>query len=138
MKKHSFRDRGIRPRGSPEIAYDPFILVQMLEEQQQSREGSKKRRERVANVFNFILKIAMEILPPKQRELFYSIWGKHGGKMSKGVMEYSRKKGQSHYSNYNSTYKSFESLRRYLDKSGYTDHILSYLRGEDDDEGIFE
>lgn len=129
----SFRDYGIRPKGSPEISYDPFILVQMLADQQPGTKISKQRQERVAKVFNFLMKTALEILPPKQRKVFYSVWVRSEGKLNKGVMEFSRKTRQSHFTNYNNFYKACTSLRNYLEKTGHTDHIIAYLKGQDND-----
>lgn len=137
MNGRTFRDYGIRPKGSPEISYDPFILVQMLESNQQGQRASRERKKRVAKVFSFLVKTALEILPPKQRKVFYSIWIRSEGKMSKGVMEFSRKTGRSHFTEYNNAYKSFQSLRKHLDEKGYTEHIIAYLKGGEDDEELF-
>lgn len=127
-----FRDYGIRPKGSPEISYDPFILSQMVAAAG-GHLSSKARKERVAKVFNFLLKTAIEVLPPKQREIFYSVWVRSGGRLSKGVMEFSRKTSKSHFTSYNNYYKAVNSLRVYLDRSGYSEHIVSYLKGYEDD-----
>ena len=56
--------------------------------------------------------------------------------MSKGVMEFSRRTNQSHYTNYNNAYKSFTSIQEYLKKTGYENLLLDYLRGgtEDDEQ----
>jgi len=138
VSARTFRDYGIRPKGSPEISYDPFILVQMLAASQQNGKASAERKKRVAKVFNFLVKTAMEILPPKQKEIFYSVWVRSEGKLSKGVMEFSRKRGKSHFTSYNNFYKAVNSLRTHLDKTGYTEHIVSYLKGGDEaDEDLF-
>jgi hypothetical protein len=128
-----FYDYGIRPRGSPELSYDPFIMSQMLATQGEQQLSSKVRKERVAKVFNFILKTALTILPPKQRKIFYSVWVRSEGKMNKGVMDFARKTGRSHYTFYNNLYKSQTSVRNYLDKTGYTDQIIKYLKGQIDE-----
>lgn len=131
MARVRFIDYRIRPKGSCEVAYDPFLIVSMAE--QAKRTGDKGRAKRVAKVYNFILKTALEILPPKQRKIFYSVWVHSGGKMSKGVMEFSRKTGQSHYTNYNNAYKSFSTIRKYLDENGYSEYLIEYLNGDDGD-----
>jgi len=56
--------------------------------------------------------------------------------MNKGIMEYSRKVRQSHYTNYNNYYKAVASLQSYLKKTGYDDHIIAYLNGEGDDDAL--
>jgi hypothetical protein len=132
MSEKRFRDYGIRPKGSPEISYDPFILSQMIAATA-STATSKARKERVAKVFNFLLKTALTILPPKQRKVFYSVWVRSDGKLNRGVMEFSRRTRQSHFTNYNNYYKSVASLRVYLDRSGYSEHIVAYLKGYEDD-----
>lgn len=126
------RDYGIRPKGSPEISYDPFILSQMTStESEDVTMSAKARKERVANVYNFLLKTALDILPPKQREIFYSVWARSGGQLSKGVMKFSRKVSKSHFTSYNNYYKAVASLRSHLDKTGYSEHIVLYLKGEE-------
>jgi hypothetical protein len=45
-------------------------------------------------------------------------------------MEYSRRIGRSHFTLYNSYYKAVNSLRTHLEKTGYAEHIISYLKGE--------
>lgn len=133
MPKAKFVDYRIRPKGSPEVAYDPFLIVAMHEQSQADAAVDKERAKRVVAVYNFIVKTALEILPPKQREIFYSVWVRSGGRLSKGVMEFSRKADRSHYTSYNSYYKAIKSVTAYLDKNGYTDHIISYLNGDIDD-----
>jgi hypothetical protein len=133
MARRKYYDFGIRPKGSPEFACDPFVLMQILEQHPDSDpEEHAERHRRAIEVFNFLVKTALTILPPKQREIFYSIWIRSGGKMSKGVMDYSRRIGQSHYSNYNSAYKAYSSLQSYLKRTGYDVYILEYLRGDRD------
>jgi len=126
-----FYDYGVRPKGSPEIAVDPVILESVAGVDR--RHGHSARRLRTAQVAAFIIRVAMEILPPKQRKVFYSVWGRSGGSMAKGIMEFSRRIGQSHYSNYNSAYKSYKSVQEYLKNSGYEELLLSYLSGRLDD-----
>lgn len=133
MSRHRFVDYKIRPKGSPEVAYDPFLIIQMFEAAQ--REEDKGRAARVIKVYNLILKIGLEILPPKQRKIFYSVWVRSNGKLSKGIMEFSRKTGQSHYTNYNNFYKAMNSITAYLDKAGYTDPLIEYLTNGGDEDG---
>lgn len=132
MARKKYKDFGIRPRGSPEIAVDPFILMQVLDEEAMSRneESCAARHARASEVFKFLVKTALKILPPKQREIFYSVWVRSGGKMNKGIMEFSRRTGRSHYTSYNNYYKSLNSLQSYLKRTGYDMHIIEYLRGE--------
>lgn len=132
MSQKRFRDYGIRPKGSPEISYDPFILSQMATSDNENNTlSAKARKERVANVYNFMLKTALDILPPKQREIFYSVWARSGGQLSKGVMKFSRKISKSHFTSYNNYYKAVASLRIHLDRTGYSEHIIMYLKGEE-------
>lgn len=132
MNRRRFRDYGIRPKGSPEVPFDPHILAQMVAVGD-GLKTSRARKERAAKVYRFLLKIAFNILPPKQRKVFYSVWVRSEGKLNKGVMEYSRKTRQSHFTNYNNYYKAVHSLRQYLDRSGYMDHLVNYLRGASDE-----
>lgn len=108
----------------------------MLADQQPGTKVSKARQERVAKIYNFLLKTALDILPKKQRKVFYSVWVRSEGKLNKGVMEFSRKTRQSHFTNYNNYYKSVSSLRKHLEKTGMTDHIIAYLRDGSHDEEI--
>jgi hypothetical protein len=127
-----FIDRGSRPKGSPEIACDPFILMQVLDSEAMNRneESCAARHARAAEVFKFLVKTALKILPPKQREIFYSVWVRSGGKMNKGIMEFSRRTGRSHYTSYNNFYKAINSLQAYLKRTGYDVHIIAYLQGD--------
>ena len=88
------------------------------------------RRDRVIEIYNFIIKKALEILPPKQRKVFYSVWVRSGGNKKKGIMEYSRRIGQSHSSNYNNINKSLISVQKWLQKSGYGNILIEYLNGK--------
>lgn len=128
MGRPKYRDMGIRPKGSPEIGFDPDILVQLCGADEADEGHNEERRKRTTAVFNFIVKIALKILPPKQRKIFYSVWVRSGGNLSKGVMEFSRKTRQSHYTNYNNIYKAVHSLKNYLAKSGYEKMIIDYLQ----------
>jgi hypothetical protein len=94
----------------------------------------KVRKERVAKVFNFIIKTAMTVLPPKQRRIFYSVWVRSEGKPSKGIMDLSRKTNSSHFTLYNNYYKSFNSIKNYLIKTGIEEQIIKYLKGSDHDD----
>jgi hypothetical protein len=129
VNRPKFRDYKIRPKGSPEVAYDPLLIIQMYA-QQKEEAGDPARGRRVVKIYNFILKVALEVLPPKQRKVFYSVWVRSNGKLNKGVMEYSRRTGQSHYTQYNNFYKAMNSVRIYLDRAGYSPYIIGYLRGE--------
>jgi hypothetical protein len=134
MGRAKYRDYGIRPKGSPEIACDPFVLMQVLAQEAEhidSAEGAT-RHARAIEVFNFLVKTAMSILPPKQREIFYSVWVRSGGRMNKGIMEFSRRTGGSHYTAYNNYYKAVASLQNYLVRTGYAVHIVEYLHGHID------
>ena len=130
-----FRDWGIRPKGSYEIAVDPCILMQVSARHARDKAASKARSVRASDVFKLIVKIALEILPPEQRRIFYSVWVRSGGRMNKGVMEYSRKIKKSHFTSYNNYYKALASIQDYLRKSGYEDQLIKYLGGMQHDEG---
>lgn len=132
MNRVKFRDYSIRPKGSPEVPYDPLILSHMILSRAQQQRDASVRRERVTKVHGFILKIALEILPKKQREIFYSVWVRSGGKLNLGIMEFSRRIKRSHFTAYNNYYKSLNSLKNYLERSGYMEHIIDYLKGRDD------
>ena len=129
-----FYDYGIRPKGSQEIAVDPVILASIAGAAR--RHGHSARRLRAAEVAAFIIRVALEILPPKQRKVFYSVWVRSGGNMAKGVMEFSRRTCQSHYSNYNNAYTAFKSVQDYLKQTGYEELLLSYLSGKLEDGDI--
>lgn len=135
--RFKYKDYGIRPKGSPEIAVDPFILMQVVQQGQESgnAEENAARHSRAVEVFNFLVKTALRILPPKQREIFYSVWVRSGGRMNKGIMEFSRRTGGSHYTAYNNYYKSVASLQNYLLRTGYSEHIVEYLQGHTDEIG---
>ena len=130
MRNKRWIDYKIRPKGSCEVAYDPFLIMTMRDEKM--RDHDPERAKRASRTFNFIIKIALKILPPKQREIFYSVWVRSGGKMSKGVMEFSRKNGKSHYTAYNNLYKAMSNLRIFLDRSGYGDQLIKYILGKSD------
>jgi hypothetical protein len=129
MIRRKYTDCGIRPKGSPEIAVDPDVLIRVVQNVREQSDASKKRQEKAAEVFNLIIKIALKILPPKQRQVFYSVWGRSGGRLNKGVMEFSRKRNRSHFTSYNNYYKAIASVQSYLSKTGYEKHILEYLNG---------
>ena len=132
MNRRRFRDYGIRPKGSPEVPFDPNVLAQMIAAQGDPK-VSRARKERVAKVYRFMLKVALTILPPEQRKIFYSVWVRSDGKLNKGVMEYSRKVRKSHFTSYNNYYKAVTSLRQHLEKTGYEKYLIEYLRGAKDD-----
>ena len=95
--------------------------------------GQHTRSHRVGEVFAFIIKKALTgVLPPKQRKIFYSVWVRSRGSMKHGIMELSRRTGQSHYTSYNNYYKAVHSIQVWLDKSGYAEHIIDYLNGGTD------
>ena len=131
MSRRKYRDYGIRPKGSPEIACDPLILMQVVQAGSEVANSAEvaARHARAVEVFNFLVKTALRILPPKQREIFYSVWVRSGGRMNKGIMEFSRRTGGSHYTAYNNYYKSVASLQNYLIRTGYAEHIVQYLQG---------
>lgn len=131
MARFKYKDMGIRPKGSPEIGFDPEILIQLSGAYEGDEKHNEERRRRATAVFNFIVKIALKILPPKQRKIFYSVWVRSGGSLSKGVMEFSRKTRQSHYTNYNNYYKSITGINSYLESSGYSKMIIEYLKNGD-------
>jgi len=131
MGRPKYRDYGIRPKGSPEISCDPFVLMQLVARESEIASSSEvaARHTRAVEVYNFLLKTALRILPPKQREIFYSVWVRSGGKMNKGIMDFSRRTGKSHYTQYNNYYKSVYSLQQYLKRTGYDVFIVEYLQG---------
>lgn len=135
MGRTKYRDYGIRPRGSPEVACDPFIMMQLIDSEAATENVQERaaRHSRSIEVYNFLVKTAMKILPPKQREIFYSVWVRSGGRMNKGIMEFSRRTGRSHYTSYNNYYKSTASLQSYLKRTGYDVFILEYLQGTRDE-----
>ena len=125
--RRRFKEYGIRPKGSPEVGFDPFVLTQLQAAISDKRSPDREQRNRVAKVFNFIIKTALVVLPPQQRKIFYSVWVRSDGKMSKGVMEYSRKMRKNHFTEYNNFYKASASLKKYLDNTGYTEKLIAYL-----------
>lgn len=132
MGRPKFRDYGIRQKGSVEYAFDPIILMQLVEQRAiEMAAAHHSRHERAIEVYNFIIKKALKILPPKQRKIFFSLWVRSGGSKKKGIMDYSRRIGQSPYSNYNSETKSTISLIKWLKKTGYYDVLLRYLHGDE-------
>ena len=108
-----------------------MILSHMILCRAQQTKDTTERRERVTKVHGFILKIALDILPKKQREIFYSVWVRSGGKLNLGIMEFSRRIKRSHFTAYNNYYKALNSLKTYLDRTGYAEHIVDYLKGKD-------
>ena len=134
MARHRFVDYRVRMKGSPEVAYDPFIIMEMYAASK--RAVDTKRATRCAKVYAFIVKTALKILPPKQKEIFYSVWVRSGGRLNKGIMEFSRKTGGSHFTAYNNYYKSMNSVKNYLEKSGYAEHLVSYLLEKDSSEEL--
>lgn len=135
MARHRFVDYRVRMKGSPEVAYDPFIIMEMYSASK--KDVDKKRAEKCARVYAFIVQTALRILPPKQKEIFYSVWVRNGGDMKKGVMEFSRKRGKSHFTSYNNFYKCVSSLKKYLEESGYAEHLVAYLLEDSGDDEIF-
>lgn len=125
--RRTYRDYGIRQKGSPEVATDPQVLMEMLSSKMEREAQTSERRLRSIEVFNFIVKKALEVLPPKQRKIFFSVWVRADGRMSKGVMEFSRRTRQSHNTNYKNYYKAIAGIQSYLKKSGYEDYIVGYL-----------
>lgn len=124
-----YRDYSIRPLGSMEVSFDPTVLEKIISER--SREVvayDLASHHRACSVANFIIKLAMQYLPPKQRKVFFSVWCRSSGKLSKGVMEFSRNTKQSHWTNYNNYKKALHSLKNLLRKTGYGDHLIEYLK----------
>ena len=132
MARHRFIDYRIRGKGSPEVAWDPVLILDLYAASK--KDIDKKRAMRCAKVYAFIVITAMKILPPVQKTLFYSVWVRSGGSLRKGIMDYSRKTGKNSFSSYNSFYKSVASVKRYLEESGYAEHLCSYLLEKDGDE----
>ena len=126
-----FRDYRCRPKGSPEVSYDPFIIVQMHNDREATKDP--ERRHRISQVYRFMIKVALIVLPPKQKRIFYSVWIRSGGRLNKGIMELSRRTGKSHYTAYNNYYKAIHGLLEYLEKSGYTNHLVGYINREYDE-----
>lgn len=135
MARRKYYDFGIRPKGSQEFSVDCLILMQIVSPDGDSVDMEERiaRRSRVIDVYNFLVKTALSILPPKQREIFYSVWVRSGGKMNKGIMDFSRRTGRSHYTSYNNYYKSLNSLQAYLKRTGYDVFIIEYLQGDRED-----
>lgn len=134
MARHRFVDYRVRMKGSPEVAYDPFIIMEMYAASK--KDVDTQRATRCAKVYAFIVKTALKILPPKQKQIFYSVWVRSGGRLNKGIMEFSRKTGGSHFTAYNNFYKAMSSIRTYLDKSGYAEHLVAYLLEKTPDDEI--
>jgi hypothetical protein len=117
--------------GSMEVPFDPFIMEKlMMASDDDSDEEIKDRSMRAYNVARFIMKLAMRYLPPKQRKIFYSVWCRSNGKLKSGVMEFSRRTGQSRWTNYNNYKKAMTSIKNILEKTGYGPFLVRYMKGE--------
>lgn len=126
-----YRDYSIRPMGSMEVSFDPIILEKIIGSGgAEPTEDADDSRRRAHNVAKFIIRMAMQYLPPKQRKVFFSVWCRSGGRLNKGIMDFSRKTGQSHFTNYNNYRKAMNSLKMILEKTGYGEYLVMYMRGE--------
>jgi hypothetical protein len=85
---------------------------------------------RMCNATRFVIKIALKYLPPKQRKVFYSVWCRADGRLSVGIMDFSRRTGQSHFTNYNNYRKALNNIKSIMERTGYEGYLISYLRGE--------
>jgi len=123
--------------GSMEVSFDPVILERILCKQAGliETEIDEQHKIRAHKAARFVIKLALRYLPPKQRKVFYSVWCRSGGMLSAGVMSYSRRLGQSHFTNYTNYRKSLASLKSILNKTGYGNFIITYIK-EGLDEGI--
>lgn len=122
-------DYNCRPKGSREISFDPSIMEHIA--------GSITHIDhdpdyslRMCNVTRFVIKTALKYLPPKQRKIFYSVWCRSDGRLSMGIMDFSRRTGQSHFTNYNNYRKALNNIKVIMVKTGYEDYLISYLRGK--------
>jgi hypothetical protein len=131
-KKFIYKDMGIRPKNSYEMAFDPDMLALLQMKYASDVVISPEYRQRVCDVFGLIISIAMKYLPPKQRKIFYSVWVRSGGKMKEGVLEYSRKVGESYITNYCNYYKAIKNVKSIMVRIGYDDYVLEYIRGIDE------
>ncbi len=126
-RRFVYRDNGIRPKNSCELAFPPEMLA-MFQLKNTTVAQSPETRRRVCEVFGFMVKLANRYLPPKQRKIFYSVWVRSRGKMRDGILEYSRKTGEHHITNYCNYYKAVKHLRQVIVKVGFDKLILEYVR----------
>lgn len=131
-KKQKYRDYSIRPNGSFEVPYDINILERLLggkEHVEENREVTEESKARMFKAARFVIKVALKYLPPKQRRIFYSVWCRSDGKRSRGILDFSRRLGQSHFTNYINYRKAMENLKFIMDRSGYGKFVIMYIRG---------
>ena len=114
-----------------EVSFDPMVLEKIIGEGgREDTLDEQCRRHKAHNVAKFVIRLAMMYLPPKQRKVFFSVWCRSGGKLNKGVMDFSRKTGQSHFTNYNNYRKAMNSIRGILEKTGYGEYLVKYMKGD--------
>jgi hypothetical protein len=120
-----------------EVSFDPNILERILCKQMGIIDVvvDEEGRMRMHKAARFVVKVALKYLPPKQRKVFFSVWCRSGGQLSAGVMSYSRRMGQSHFTNYTNYRKSLISLRNILNKTGYGNFLVTYIKEGLDDYG---
>jgi hypothetical protein len=136
-KKFLYKDQGIRQQGSYEMAFSPEMLALFQLKYAAYKNPSPEYRKRVCEIFGFIIMMAMKYLPPKQRKIFYSVWVRSGGKMKDGILEYSRKTGENHITNYYNYYKAVQNVKTVLTKVGYNSFISGYLtEGANENEDV--
>lgn len=136
-EKSQYRDKGIRGKGSYEVSFTPEMLA-MFQLKNTFQNPSPEYRQRVCEIFGFVIALALRYLPPKQRKIFYSVWVRSGGKVKDGILEYSRKTGQNYITNYCNYYKSVNNIKIILDTVGYGTYVTEYLKREEVDEDNYE
>lgn len=127
-RRFIYRDRGIRPKNSYELAFSDDMLAMFQLKYKARNPDNPEYRRRVCQVFSFMIKLANKYLPPKQRQIFYSVWVRSAGKMQEGILEFSRKTGENYISNYCNYYKAIKNLQTTMAKIGYDKFILEYLK----------
>ena len=130
-RRFIYRDRGIRPKNSYELSFSNEMLAMFQLKHKARNPANPEHRRRVCQIFGLIIKLANRYLPPKQRQVFYSVWVRSSGKMQEGILEFSRKNGENYITNYCNYYKALTSLKNIMAKIGYDNFIIEYLRETD-------
>lgn len=126
-RRFVYRDNGIRPKNSYELAFPDEMLAMFQFKHAARNTQTPECRKRVCEVFGFMVKLANNYLPPKQRKIFYSVWVRSGGKMKDGILEYSRKTGENYITNYYNYYKAVKNLKQVITKVGFDKMMLDYI-----------
>lgn len=129
-KRFIYRDSSIRPKNGRDISFTSEMLAIFQINYAARNTQTPEQRKRLCEIFGFMVKLANKYLPPKQRKIFYSVWIRSGGKMKEGILEYSRKTGENHITNYYNYYKAVKNLKIVISKIGYDKFIIDYIREE--------